>query len=97
MRYRAVLGILAVMLLAGLVVSCSSSSGPSPIRVGALYPLSGPQGPGAGVDEYRGVRLAADLANQDGGVDGRPIQLDPVDVPGSDAAAAGVADIAGSG
>jgi branched-chain amino acid transport system substrate-binding protein len=97
MRRRLPFSILAVLLLAGLVVSCSSSSGPSPIRVGALYPLSGPQGPGAGVDEYRGVRLAADLANQDGGVDGRPIRLDPVDVPGSDAAAAGVADIAGSG
>jgi hypothetical protein len=32
--------------------------------------------------------LAADLANQAGGVDGHPIEIRSIDVPGSDAAAA---------
>src|SRR5439155_447475 len=43
------------------------------------------------------VLLAADLANAGGGVDGRPIQLVPLNVPGSDAAAAGVDELAGQG
>jgi branched-chain amino acid transport system substrate-binding protein len=64
--------------------SCTSSS-PEPIRVGAVYPLSGSQGPG-GVDEFQGARLAVQLANADGGVDGRPIELVPIDTPGADAA-----------
>ena len=59
------------------------------IRVGAVYPLSGSQGPG-GIDEHRGVMLAADLVNQDGGIDGRPIRVESVDTPGADAAAAAV-------
>ena len=59
------------------------------IRVGAVYPLSGSQGPG-GIDEHRGIMLAADLVNQDGGVDGRSIHVESVDTPGADAAAAAV-------
>ena len=58
--------------------------------MGAVYPLEGSQGPG-GVDEYRGVRLAAEFANDDGGVDGRPIELRPVEVASADAAAPAIA------
>ena len=36
------------------------------------------------------MQLAARLANADGGVDGHPIQLSSLDVPGSDAAVQGV-------
>jgi len=86
--------ILLALPLALAASACSSS--PSPIRVGAIYPLTGSQGPG-GVDEYRGVRLAVDLVNADGGVDGRPVELEPVDVPGSDAAPAAVAALAARG
>ena len=50
------------------------AASPEPIRIGAVYPLSGSQGPG-GIEEFRGVELAAKLANQSGGVGGRPIQL----------------------
>jgi len=70
-------------------VACTRGEAPAEIRVGAVYPLSGSQGPG-GIDEHRGIMLAADLANQDGGVDGRRIRLESVDTPGSDAAAAAV-------
>jgi branched-chain amino acid transport system substrate-binding protein len=90
------------LVVAALAVatSCSGSSGsagrPEPLRVGAVYPLSGSQGPG-GVEEYRGVELATKLANQSGGVGGRPIQLQPIDVPEADAAPAAVRRLAGQG
>ncbi len=97
---RAVALTLALALVA-LVTSCSRPPGtaagrPQPLRVGAIYPLSGTQGPG-GVEEYRGVRIAASLANADGGAAGRPIELSPVDVPGADAAPGAVATLASRG
>jgi branched-chain amino acid transport system substrate-binding protein len=90
-RTSAIALVLCVVALGG---ACTSS--PAPIRVGALYPLTGSQGPG-GVDEYQGVRLAVDLVNADGGVDGRSVQLDPIDVPGADAAPQAVAELARQG
>lgn len=94
---RIIAVVLAVLLLA---TSCSGSSGsagrPEPLRVGAVYPLSGSQGPG-GIEEYRGVEMATRLANQSGGVAGRPIELVPVDVPEADAAPAAVERLAGQG
>ncbi len=72
-----------------VAVGCTRTGAPDGIRVGAIYPLSGSQGPG-GIDEHRGIMLAADLANEDGGVDGRTIRIESVDTPGSDAAAAAV-------
>jgi branched-chain amino acid transport system substrate-binding protein len=85
-----------MMVVALVVLAAGCSRGPDLIRVGAVYPLSGSQGPG-GVEEYQGVRLAVEMANGAGGVDGRPIQLDPVDVAGSDAASQAVALLASRG
>ena len=90
-----------VLALAALATSCSQSTGgqggrPEPLRVGALYPLSGTQGQG-GVEEYRGVRIAASLANADGAAGGRRVELVPMDVPAADAAPAAVATLAGRG
>jgi len=77
-----------IAVLVGVAIgaaACSGSKGgAAPIRVGAIYPLSGSQGVG-GVDEFRGVHLAADFVDEAGGVEGRPIQLVPIDVPGQDA------------
>ena len=74
----------AVLCLSALVLAgCSGSN--EPIRVGAVYPLTGSEDEG-GVDELRGVELAAQLVNQDGGVGGRPIEVVPIDVPAADAA-----------
>ena len=70
-------------------VACTRDDASNDIRVGAVYPLSGSQGPG-GIDEHRGIMLAADLVNQDGGIDGRSIHVESVDTPGADAAAAAV-------
>ena len=91
-------GKLATAALALVLVSvgCTRSDPPAEIRIGAVYPLSGSQGPG-GVDEHRGIMLAADLANRDGGVNGRPIRIESVDTPGSDAAAAAVDQLRDAG
>ena len=76
-RLRRLASAAALLLVAG---SCSlvSHDGPS-ITLGALYPLSGHQGPG-GVDEDRGARLAVELANDHGGVNGRHVDLKQIDV-----------------
>jgi branched-chain amino acid transport system substrate-binding protein len=91
--------LLAVACALGVVASAcgmGSGSGTDPIRVGAIYPLSGPQGPG-GVDEYRGVSLAADLVNADGGVNGHPVQIRSLDVAGADAAPAAIQQLDDAG
>lgn len=91
---RRALAVLAISSLLAGGVSCSR--GPEPIRVGAIYPLSGSQGPG-GRDEFRGVSLATDLVNADGGIGGRPIELAPLDVAGGDAAPGAVDNLADQG
>jgi branched-chain amino acid transport system substrate-binding protein len=89
--------VLALLLLASACSGASGSAGPpEPLRVGAIYPLSGSQGPG-GIEEYRGVEMAARLANQAGGVAGRPVELVPQDVPEADAAPAAVQRLASQG
>src|SRR4030081_1738355 len=79
----------------GLVLACAACApAPSPagvasIKVGALFPLTGPQAPLA-KQEYAGVQIARDLVNADGGVDGAPIELVTKDlVSESDATARG--------
>jgi branched-chain amino acid transport system substrate-binding protein len=81
-------GRLAACLLgfALAVGACTSRDAANPIRVGAVYPLSGSQGPG-GTEEFRGVRLAAQFTNASGGIDGRSISLVPVDVASGEVAA----------
>jgi branched-chain amino acid transport system substrate-binding protein len=61
---------LVLVLVAG---ACAPSE--RAFVVGAVYPTGGAQGPG-GIEEYRGVQLAAEFANAHGGVNGRPIRID---------------------
>jgi branched-chain amino acid transport system substrate-binding protein len=95
MRHPRALALLLVLLL---TASCGGPAGDSsePVRVGAIYPLSGTQGMG-GIDEYHGVRVAAELVNADGGVNGRPVALDQVDVPEADAAPGAIRALADRG
>src|SRR6202165_2613896 len=64
----------------GLVFTCAacatapSAGGAESIKVGAVFPLTGPQAPLA-KQEYAGVQIARDLVNADGGVAGAPIAL----------------------
>lgn len=67
---RRVIAALVFVLVAG---ACAPSE--RAYVVGAVYPTAGSQGPG-GIEEYRGVQLAAEFANAHGGVDGRPIRIE---------------------
>jgi branched-chain amino acid transport system substrate-binding protein len=93
-RLRALACLLVLLLAAG---GCAGAGKPPPpVRVGAVYPLSGSQGMG-GVEEYRGVMVAAELANHDGGVHGRGIAVERVDVPEADAAPGAIHALAARG
>ncbi len=74
---------LAVILVAG---GCTATADSDALTLGAIYPISGLQGPG-GAEEADGVRLAVALANERGGIGGRPLRLELVDVDRGDAAA----------
>ncbi len=51
----------------------------TPIKVGAVFPLSG-NAAGLAGQEALGVQVARDLVNAEGGVDGRPIELEVHDL-----------------
>ncbi|MBV8161757.1 MAG: ABC transporter substrate-binding protein, partial [Acidimicrobiia bacterium] len=76
MLRRIVVSVAVIAVVGTALVACGDSS--KAITVGALYPRSGPQGPG-GTEEYRGVQLAADWANNTSVVQGTRIKLVPVD------------------
>jgi branched-chain amino acid transport system substrate-binding protein len=67
---RRLVAALALVLAAG-----ACAPGERPYVVGAVYPTGGAQGPG-GIEEFRGVQLAAEFANAHGGVRGRPIRIE---------------------
>jgi branched-chain amino acid transport system substrate-binding protein len=65
---------------------------PTPIPIGALYPLTGPQG-GGGLSEERGAALAAQYVNEHGGVHGRPIRLEVIDIPTAESVPSALAQL----
>ncbi|MBA3654445.1 MAG: ABC transporter substrate-binding protein, partial [Actinobacteria bacterium] len=72
--------LLAVALLLSALTACNRAGANDALRIGALYPTTGPQAV-AGIEELRGVRLAVDRINSRGGVGGRRIQLVTADAP----------------
>jgi branched-chain amino acid transport system substrate-binding protein len=80
---------LRVVAVAALLVAAACSAPTSrdsdALTIGAIYPVSGRQGPG-GAEEANGARLAVELANERGGVQGRPVRLELIDVDRGDAA-----------
>ncbi|MBV8527903.1 MAG: ABC transporter substrate-binding protein, partial [Candidatus Dormibacteraeota bacterium] len=76
----AALALAAVCVTALVLTACGG--GLSPLRIGAVFPLSGPTA-AAAQDEYRGVQLAAQLAGAT--ASGRQIQLDVRDVTSTSA------------
>jgi branched-chain amino acid transport system substrate-binding protein len=87
-----------VLFVAVLLVAagCTTGDDSNAVTIGAIYPTSGLQGPG-GIDEANGARLAVELANERGGLQGRPIRLELLDVDRGDAAAAALAKLHGDG
>ena len=85
----------AGLLAVGSLAACGSTRAratSAPIQIGAIYPVSGPQGAG-GLSEERGVELAAQWINQHGGVHGRPISLDELDVPTAESVPSAMAQL----
>ena len=88
----------AAVLLLALIAGMPAVGQGRPIVVGAVYPVDGPQAaPGAGLDEYHGLLLAAAYVNGRGGVHGRTVQIRLASAPSSDAAPAAVEQLAESG
>ena len=100
---RRTLAILVAGLLvggcAGLGVTPAATPGAStsgPIRIGAVFPISGNAAALAG-PELRGVQIAVDLVNADGGIGGRPVALEVRDLESRDDAPAVMAGFAREG
>ncbi|MCU1461019.1 MAG: putative Leu/Ile/Val-binding protein 8 [Acidimicrobiales bacterium] len=86
----------AVATLALLATACGSSGGRAAgpvLHLGAIYPLTGAQGT-SGAEEARGAQLAVDLVNQRGGVRGRRVALDLIDVARAEQAPAAMEQLA---
>ncbi len=66
------------------------------VKVGAVFPLSGPQAPLA-KQEYSGVQIARDFANADGGIHGVPITLVTKEVTDPSQASARVSELKRAG
>jgi ABC-type branched-subunit amino acid transport system substrate-binding protein len=94
-RRPLVAGLVVVLAAGGLALGRVVTS-PTPIRVGAVFPLSG-NAAGLAGQEARGVRIAAQLVNADGGIDGRPIELDVRDLESADQARAVMASLRAAG
>jgi branched-chain amino acid transport system substrate-binding protein len=91
MRYAIAL-VIAVLLAAGWTPIDAFR----PITIGAVFPTAGGQGPG-GIEEYRGVTLAAEYVNRQDGLRGRPLRLTLASASSSDAAPGAVEELAHSG
>jgi branched-chain amino acid transport system substrate-binding protein len=81
-------GVAAPLLAqAGETVPRNAAGKVQPLRIGALFPATGPLA-SQGDECLRGVRLAVALSNQAGGVFGRPVQLVTGDAADPDRAVA---------
>lgn len=89
-RIRTVLATLGIAGVVAAGIAIPGIVGPAadaPIRLGAVFPISGNASALAG-PELTGVRIAVDMANADGGIAGRRIELVVRDVRSRDEAAA---------
>ena len=94
MKRKALIAGIALALVAAAVVFWVARR--PTLTIGAVYPTGGGQGPG-GVEEYRGLTLAAALQNKDGGVKGRTIDIHLKAADSADAAPGAVQALASQG
>jgi branched-chain amino acid transport system substrate-binding protein len=88
--------LIALLVLVGLMAGWSPLDAFRPVTIGAVFPTAGGQGPG-GIEEYRGVSLAAEYVNRQGGVNGRPVRLRLVSASSYDSAPGAVLQLAREG
>ncbi len=81
---------------AGATPAGNSLGSAAPIRIGAVFPISG-SAAALALQELRGVQLAADFVNADGGVGGRRVVLDIHDLESADQAPAAMAALRADG
>ena len=71
-----------LLVIAGVALAmsaCGAAAQPQPLRIGAVFPLTGITADDAH-DELAGAQLAADMVSASGGANGHPIALDVRDV-----------------
>ena len=76
---RSALSLLLLFLMLLMTVS-ATEAGQAPIRIGALYPITGSLAL-LGEESWRGAEIARQFRNQKGGVAGRQIEFVRADVP----------------
>jgi len=76
------LGLCSLISLSGLVSAPITISAQETIKLGVVAPMSGPNAR-YGDFTLRGVRLAASQINEQGGIDGRQIEILPADSQGT--------------
>ena len=86
---RGRIALIVLVLLTAAACGQSQSSGSPTLVLGAIYPLSGPQGVGGGQQELAGVNAALRLA-QSNGILKVPVRLQVIDVTTPQAASAAV-------
>ncbi|MEA2500326.1 MAG: branched-chain amino acid transport system substrate-binding protein [Actinomycetota bacterium] len=94
MKRKALIAGIALALAAAAIVFWVARR--PTLTIGAVYPTGGGQGPG-GIEEYRGLTLAAALQNNDGGVHGRTIDIHLKAADSADAAPGAVQALASQG
>lgn len=97
-RRPAVLLLLTVLVAGALggAVTVAATRHAATLRIGAVFPQRGPALPLARQQQL-GVEIARDLANADGGVDGRQIELDVQEVTTTDDARPAIARLKADG
>src|SRR5207253_9254172 len=95
-RFRLSAAVGIVMVLTACATAPTGPAAASTVKVGAVFPLTGPQAPLA-KQEYAGVQIARDLVNADGGVDGVPIELVTKDLTAESDAASRVQELKAQG
>jgi branched-chain amino acid transport system substrate-binding protein len=96
LRSRRLLAWSALVAAAALVAGTIAVAPRPPIVVGAVFPLGGNAAPLAR-ETLRGVQLAADMVNDDGGIGGRRVELDVRDLASAADAPAVMASIRSAG
>jgi len=85
MKRSAMVVLLVALLLPIPLIAPSAEAGQAPIRIGALYPITGSLAL-LGEESWRGAEIARQFRNKKGGVAGRQIEFLRADVPDVNAA-----------
>lgn len=95
-RSKVIWYVLSVIMACMLSGNVQAKEGKDPVRIGVILPLSGEMASNGAV-VYDAYQVAADLSNESGGVNGRPVELIKGDSPDPSAAQQNARRMAGDG